>query len=268
MLTASCKSLHESILKHLTDHTAVEQVRDLCVVTLPIRTVDNRLVDVFIEERATDYYFVHDAGKAANELILQGVNITPSIGRDCERIAASFGIQWADESFQTKCKIDKLNASIFGVGMSSSVATSHLLGHVADTEEEAVREQFGVVLKSWAKRRARIKESVQAPGKWRQHSFDFVAYPKTAQPIAISVLAPSGNPLSSAVRAAFRSKDLEGTPAASWRKVIVETRPELWTGPARDLLGKCSDVVIELNAGDAPTPQKLNEYLGGLLNAA
>ncbi len=268
MLTANCKSLHESILKHLTDHTAVEQLRDLCVVTLPIRTIDNRLVDVFVEQRVGDFYFVHDAGKAANELILHGVSVTPSIAKNCERIAAGFGVQWVDETFQANCKIDKLNASILGVAMSSSAATVHLLEHVIESEQQSVREEFGVAFKTWAKRKATVKGGVPVSGKWKQHHFDFVAYPKSTDPIAISVVFPSGNPLTSAIRAAFRAQDLQGTAAGSWRKVIVETRPDLWTGPAKQLLVKCSDVVIELGAGATLTPSQINERIGGLLTAA
>lgn len=256
-----CESIHESILKHLSDLTLVEQHRDLCVVTLPIRTVDGRLVDVFVEERAGDYFLVHDASKAANELILTGVNMTASMKSSFERLAASFGIQMVNETFQTTCKAAQLNSALLGVAMCSSMATMHLLEHVARTDEDTVRDQFGAALKIWVRRRATLKERVSIGGKWRQHSFDFVAYPKNSTPIAFSVVSPSGNSAAAADRAAFRAKDLEDTRYAGWRKVIVEARSEEWTGPAKNLLAKCSDMVIEINSGDAPTLATVNEKM-------
>lgn len=268
MPTARCESIHESILKHLSDWTTVEHVRDLCVVTLPVRTVDGRLVDVFVESRSGDYFLIHDAGKAANELILHGVDITPSINHNLECIASSFGTQWADEMFQARCKVGQLNSVILGVAMSSSFATIHLLEHVADVEGEAIRDQVGSVLKIWSKKRARIQEHVVASGAWSQHTFDFVAFPKGSSPLAVSVLLPSGNPINSARNAAYRAKDLEGTSAAEWKKVIVEAHAETWTRPAKNLIAKCSDAVIELNSGENPTVERISKSLNQLLNAA
>lgn len=130
MPKVNCNSVRDSFLKHLTEVSTIQLVRDLCVLTVPMRTVDGRLVDVFIESRAEDYFLVHDAGKAANELILQGVNLTPSIQKNCESLATKFSVQWSEEMFQVRCKIDHLNAAILGVAMCSSLATIHLLEHI------------------------------------------------------------------------------------------------------------------------------------------
>jgi hypothetical protein len=170
--------------------------------------------------------------------------------------------------FQVRCKVEHLNAAILGVAMCSSLATVFLLEHAIDTGEDEIREQFGTALKSWSKKRARVKERVPIAGKWKQHNFDFVAYPKNAEPIAINVLAPSGNSISVADRAAFRARDLEGTPFEKWRKVIVETRSESWTGPAKNLLAKCSDLVIEIPSGDVPQPDMIAASLKPFLEAA
>jgi hypothetical protein len=225
-------------------------------------------VDVFIESRSGDYFVVHDAGKAANELILQGVNLTPSIENNCHKLAERFSAQWSEEMFQVRCKIEHLNAAILGIAMCSSLATVFLLDHTADTGEDEIREQFGAALKTWSKKRARVKERVLIAGQWKQHNFDFVAYPKNAEPIAISVLAPSGSSISVADRAAFRARDLEETPFSKWRRVIVETRCESWTGPAKNLLAKCCDLVIEIPSGDVPQPEMIAASLGQFLEAA
>lgn len=260
MQAASCKTIKDAILQHLTERTTAEHSGDLCIVTLPVRTVDDRLVDVFIEARQADFYLVHDAGKAANELILHGLNLTNAMNRNYSLLAEHFGLKWSDEMFQTGCKLAQIGAAALAVATCSSMATLDLLGFVPQPEEETAHKQFGVALRSWSKRRKSVREYVPVKGSWKRHSFDFVYYPpKSAQPIAINVLSPAGNPISSADRAAFRAKDLVGTPFEHWRKVIVQTDAEAWTNPASTLLAKCSDLVIEINSGTKPTPELIDE---------
>ena len=267
MQTANCQSIRESILQHLRDATSVEHSGGLCIATLPIRTVDDRLVDIFIESRQADFYLVHDAGKAANELILRGINITNAMNRNYSLLAERFGVKWSDEMFQAGCKLDRIAASAFAVAMCSSMATLDLLGFVAQPEEDTAHKQFGVALRSWSRSRNSVKESVPVKGSWKQHSFDFVYYPKTGQPIAISVLSPGGNAIASADRAAFRSKDLVGTHFEQWRKVIVQADAQSWTSPAKNLLSKCSDLVIEINSGEKPTSALIDEEFKRLKTA-
>src|ERR1700683_2418710 len=42
--------------------TVAEQIGDTCVITLPIPTVDGRVVGVFVESRVGDYFLVSDGG--------------------------------------------------------------------------------------------------------------------------------------------------------------------------------------------------------------
>ncbi len=259
MQIVDCQSIRESILQHLGEATSVERSGELCIVTLPIRTVDNRLVDVFVESRQADFYLVHDAGKAANELILRGINITNAMNRNYSLLADRFGVKWSDEMFQTGCKMNHISVSAFAVAMCSSMATLDLLGFVAQPEEDTPRNQFGVALRSWSKSKKAVKESVPVKGAWKQHSFDFVYYPKAGQPIAISVVSPGGNAIASADRAAFRAKDLVGTDFEQWRKVIVQADAQAWSSPALSLLSKCSDLIIEINSGVQPTVDLIDE---------
>jgi hypothetical protein len=168
-------------------------------------------------------------------------------------------VKWSDEMFQTGCKLAEIPSSALAVAMCSSMVTLDLLGFVAQPEEETAHKQFGVALRSWSKNRTAVKEYVPVKGAWRQHSFDFVYYPKSQQPIAINVVSPAGNPIASADRAAFRAKDLEGTPFEKWRKVIVEAEAQAWSNPAKSLMSKCSDLVIEINSGQTPTPALIEE---------
>jgi hypothetical protein len=259
MQAVNCQSIKDTVLQHLIERTAVERSGDICIVTLPIRTIDDRLVDIFIEPRQKDFYFIHDAGKAANELILRGINITNSMNRNYSLLADRFRVTWSDEMFQTGCKLDQIAASALAVATCSSMATLDLLGFVAAPEEEATHDQFGVALRKWSKRRASVAEHVPAKGSWKQHSFDFVAYPKGQLPIAINIVSPAGNAIGAADRAAFRAKDLQGTEYETWRKVLVETHAESWTAQAHGLISKCSDAVIEIKSGEKPTQSIIEE---------
>jgi hypothetical protein len=259
MQTANCQSIKNAVLQHLTEGTSVEHAGNLCIVTLPIRTIDDRLVDVFVESRQSDFYLVHDAGKAANELILRGINITNAMNRNYSLLAEKFGVKWSDEMFQTGCKLSRIPQSALAVAMCSSMATLDLLGFIALPEEETGRKQFGVALRAWSRSKTAVKEYVPVKGTWKQHSFDFVYYPKTGEPVAINVISPGGNAIASADRAAFRAKDLEGTDFGKWRKVIVQTDAQAWTTPAKNLLLKCSDCVIEINSGQKPTSALIEE---------
>jgi hypothetical protein len=248
MIDLKCHSVKQSLVEYLVGTTTVEQVGDSCVATLPIPTVDGRLVDVFIETRMGDYCLIHDGGKAVNELILQGVKITPSINEHFEALAARFSLSYAGEMFKAAGKMADARSMILAVGMCSSLAVGQLVGHIATLVEEPLREQFGHALRGWARKRFKISGDVTVQGGSYQHKFDFVAYPKKSQEqaIAMSVLAPGSSPLGTAQRFGFKVLDLQSTPYAKWRRVAVEGRSELWTPEAKTLIRKFADAVIEI----------------------
>jgi hypothetical protein len=257
------------MLQYLAERTAAGAFHNSCVVTLPIRTFDNRLVDVFIEERQSDFYLVHDAGKAANELILRGGNITKSVNERYAQIAENFGVAWRDEMFQFGCKFPLLAPTAYAVAMCSAIATLDLLSLCPMQDDETVREQFGHALKGWSRKRVKIKDRLTVPGEWKQqHTFDFVAYPKSGSPIAINVLTPGSSSISAAERAAFRQRDLENTAFGGWRKVSVATGSEMWSHPARELVERCSDLVVGIGTGEAPTADLIERTIGKLIKAA
>ena len=260
MRTANCQSIKESVLAHLTGCTSVERSGDLCIITLPVQTVDDRLVDVFVEMRNQDFYLVHDAGKAANELILRGLNITASMHRHYAQLSQRMGVQWADEMFQSGCKSSAIAATAMAVAQCSSIATMDLMSLNNEPEEEGYRQQFGSALRTWSRSRASVKSQIPVKGEWRQHTFDFVAYPKHGMPIAINVISPAGSAIGAADRAAFRYKDLAGTTYDTWKKVLVQTHAETWSKASSELLGKCSSLVIPINTGEHPTPTMIENY--------
>jgi hypothetical protein len=257
-----CDSIKQALVGYLAEHTSIQQIRDLCVVTLPIHTIDGRLVDVFVEHRLANYYFVHDGGKAASELILQGVDLTPSVRRSFGLLAQRMGVIWEDDMFQQGCKIEALQEAVMAVGSCSALAMTHLLGHVQEIEEQPLRQQIGDALRKWGKKQYHIGERVPVSGTITQHQFDFVAYPKTAaEPIAISILSPSGHPLSAAKNFGFKVKDLERTESRDWRQVVVASHSEEWTKEASKIITKCAQVVIPVSSKQKPTQALVGEHL-------
>jgi hypothetical protein len=247
-MAVKCRSLRESLTEYLAQATAVQEVGDMCVATLPVPTVDGRLVDVVVESRMNDYCLVHDGGKAVNELILQGVNVTDSLTEFFKALAKRFQVSYDDEAFNATGKIADAQAMILSVGTCSSLAMAQLIGNISAATEAPLREQFGRAVRAWAKRRYKVAEDITVPGPHFQHRFDFVAYPRKPRnrTLAMSVLLPGSNSLAAAERFGFKSTDLESTVYGKWGKIALQGRSEAWSAEAKALLRRCADVVIEL----------------------
>ncbi len=56
----NCQSIRDSVAAYLAGSTTMSQRPDSCIITLPIPTLDGRLVDVFVEGTLADYVVVHD----------------------------------------------------------------------------------------------------------------------------------------------------------------------------------------------------------------
>jgi len=269
MMALNCQTTRESLMRYLAGATKVGHVGNTCVATLPIPTVDGRLVDVFVETTLGDYYVVHDGGKAINELILQGINITDSVTDHFDELARRFKISFTDETFKATVRVPDVQAMILAVGMCSSLAMAQLVGHIPAATEEPIRSQFGHVVRGWAKRRFKVAGDVIVRGCYSRHRFDFVAYPKQAtahlrqakRTVAMSVLLPGSNSLAAAERFGFKTTDLQTTQYRNWRRVAVQGRSESWSGEAKALLQRCADVVIELPDESKLDKQALKEKL-------
>jgi hypothetical protein len=172
MQEVNCSIIKQALTAHLVAQLDVSPLREMCIATLPLPTLDNRWVDVFIEPRATDFYLIHDGGKAVNELVLQGGRVTAPVERDFGIIAQRFGIAFTDEMFQTGSKIGRLAETVNAVGMCSALAMTQLL-ETANIEEQPLEAQLRTPLKRWSKGRARFSEHVKVKGELKQHEFDF-----------------------------------------------------------------------------------------------
>jgi hypothetical protein len=238
-------------MEYFSETTTVDDLGNACVVTLPIPTVDGRVVGVFIEPRMADYFLVNDGGKAVNELILQGLRITESIESYLSSLARNFGVIYQDEMFQAGCRKSEIQRTIISVGACSSLAMAQLISHIQTAIEEPSKDQFGRALRSWARKKVKITSDVPLPGKRAQHKFDFMATLKSGarEPIVLSVLYPGSNSLASSQRFGFKTSDLEATPYQKWGKVAIEDRSEQWSAEAKNIVRNCADIVIEIPTG-------------------
>ena len=94
MNQTNCHSIRDSFLGFLGDEIRVIESEGGCVLVLPGKTLDDRHSAIFIEQRMSDYFLVHDAGKTAAELYAQGIHITDpreeAFTQMAERLGAVF----------------------------------------------------------------------------------------------------------------------------------------------------------------------------------
>ena len=264
-MVENCLSIKNALTEHLLSHVEVQQVGDICVATLPFSTLDRRWVDVFIENREADFFLIHDGGKAVNELILQGMKITLAVEREFQVIASRFGVAYQDEMFRTGAKSPHMAASAYEVGMASALAMTRLLQHVPVVEEEPLTEQVRTLLRRWGRGRAKVTENATVAGEIKQHTFDFLLSPRQkGATIGVSILNPTGGPLAAAERFGFKAKDLEPTRYRKWQLVAVETKAEVWSRDARDIVRKCANVVIPIQSDDRPTYDQISQALAAV----
>jgi hypothetical protein len=260
-MIVKCDSVKQALAEHLISRVDVQQVRDMCVATIPLFTLDNRWVDVFIEPRTSDFFLIHDAGKAVNELILQGMKITPSVEREFGQIAARMGIAYSDEMFQTGGKFSSVAEKVYAVGMSSALAMIQLLDHLPAAEEDPLQDQIGSILRRWSKKRGQVKQNVKVAGELKQHTFDYVFTPRKGPALALSILNPTAGALSAAERFGFKTKDLEKTAFGQWKRIAVEAKSEVWSKEARKIVEKCANAVLEIPSGSPATYEQVSDFL-------
>lgn len=87
----NCTSVRQSLLRRLSDDICVMQAADQCVLTFPLRTLDDRHPDVFVDKKLGGSYLVHDAGKTASHLFAQGIHMTESRNSTFRQIASHLG---------------------------------------------------------------------------------------------------------------------------------------------------------------------------------
>jgi hypothetical protein len=277
---SNCQLIKETLLEFLGNAIDVTATRDYCVLTLPQKTIDDRLASVFVQEKIPGLFVVDDGGKTAAELFAQGIHVTDLKLAALEELAERYGATFVQGTFRIGCHAEKLNAAIVSIGQCATLATWYVLGHKPRFEEEPILHRIETGMRAWqAPYEKEIRPRVRVTGQKTEHVIDFVSFPlngygQTAShedhqieqvlkkmnpwlPIGVKVVRPSDNALEQARGYGFMAYDLVGTQFENWPRVAVVTRKEDWTQPAMDLVYKSASIVIPIDTGEEEKLEKL-----------
>jgi len=261
----NCQSLKEALVEFFGTAIDVTEIRDYCVLTLPYKTIDDRLASVFVQEKMPGYFLVDDGGKTAAELFIQGIHVTDVRSAVLEELAERYGATFAQGAFRMGCHAEALNAAIISIAQCATLATWYVLGHKPRFEEEPVLHRVEAGMRAWQPPyETEIRPRVRVLGQKTEHVIDFVSFPRTAPrtPIGVKVVRPSDNPLEQARGYGFMAYDLQNTQYEAWPRVAVVTRADEWTGNALDLVRASATTVIPVDTGKEESIDRLlPEYL-------
>src|ERR1700733_13609092 len=221
IMGSNCQSIKDTLLEFLGSSIDVTEARDYCILTLPQKTVDDRLTSVFVHEKIPGFFVVDDGGKTAAELFAQGIHVTDVRLTALEELAERYGATFVQGTFRIGCQVEKLNAAIMSIGQCAILATWYVLAHKPRFEEEPILHRIETGMRAWrAPYENEIRSRVRVLGKKMEHVIDFVSFPRdgygpTASdedrkvedvlkklgsplPIGVKVVRPSDNPLEQA----------------------------------------------------------------------
>lgn len=254
--TAACRSLKESLLLYLNENVEVSTFETQCVITLPLRTLDHRLIDICIERKIGDLVIVHDAGKAASELFSQGIHLTNVRESVLKEVARRYGATFSDGTFTVTCK-DKpgeIETAILAVGQCASLAMYDVLKHTPTIEEEPVTALVRRALDRWqpedVELRYRVPVKSQLGGV--DHMFDAVLFPRRTgkRTVAVKALTLGYPPQVQADRYGFLALDIRGTVYDEWPREAIISKVDRWSEPALRQVRSLSARTLELREGD------------------
>lgn len=257
MASQPCHSIRASLLHYLGEQTEILSLGDTCIISLPIKTVDNRWVEISVDQRMDGYYVVHDGGKTFGELVSHGVRITESQTILLNQIACTYGAVVKDGAFAVGCKSDKLQEAILAVAQCASLGMLEAMKHRPVVEEEPIVAVAGDVISEWSAGRGKIQRRAQIQGDSAQHKLDFVFYPSRSgkhHPIAVNVLQPSYTPMISAQRYGFLALDVDKVAFfRNWRRLAIIARRSEWTPEAVALIEKHAARTLTVRTGGTGT---------------
>lgn len=272
MELSTCSDIRDSLISYLQKEVEIASFKDACVLTLPLKTADERFVDVTVERKLPDYFVVHDAGKSISELFTQGVSLTEAMRKNLQSIAKINGAELVRDVFTVGCKADKLQDAILGIGLCSTMAMLGLIGHKPEIEEESLSSRVAKTLNVWRPPYiVGIDRGVTVRGRRYPHRLDFVAVASSdnGHPTsAVKLLPPTYSGQVQAERYAYLVFDLERTSYETWKRVAVLTKVETWPIRALQMVRELSNATLELRTGEEPSireqlPEKMNLAVAG-----
>jgi hypothetical protein len=267
MATMNCTLIKSSLIDYLKQEVEVTSTKDKCVITLPIKTLDDRYIDVVVESKLEDYFVVHDAGKTLNELFSQGISLTDIKKSNLSTMAKKLGAELQGDIFTTGCKVNGIQNSILAISQCASLAMFELLGHRPEFEEESLSSRVAKTLNVWRPAYIiSIDRGITVKGRRYPHRLDFVAVASSdnGHPTsAVKLLPPTYSGQVQAERYAYLVLDLERTTYEKWKRVAVLTKAEMWPIKALQMVRELSNATLELRTGEEPSireqlPEKMN----------
>jgi Domain of unknown function DUF1828 len=255
METTNCSQIREALIRRLSDQIVISTVMDQCVFSLPIRGLDERPTDVFVEKQLGQSFRVHDAGITTSHLFAQGIHITEHKASMLEEVAKRLGVSYLAGTFEVSCKESEVQDAILAIGQCSAMATVESASHKPVIEEDPIKTRVDRSLTLWKPTYVReIRRRVPVKGRKARHSFDFVSFPEDADrtnTVAIQVLAPSHSPQAQAERYGFLVLDTEQlAPYESWKRFAIVTKVEEWGDRPLQLVQDLSQETVKLLSGD------------------
>ncbi len=254
MGTTNCSEIRESLIRRLSEDIAVSTVDGQCVFSLPIRCLDDRPTDVFVEKLLGDSYRVHDAGITTSHLFAQGIHITEFKAEMFEEVAKRLGVSYLAGTFQVSCKESEIENAILAVGQCSALATIDVATQKPVIEEDPIKTRVHRSLTQWKPKYVKqIGRNVPVKGRKARHSFDFVSFPEepSFNTVAVQVLAPSHSPQAQAERYGFLVLDTEQlAPYDTWSRFAIITKAENWGDRPMKLVRDLSQETVVLLTGE------------------
>lgn len=244
-----CSSLKELIAAQFGQQVRVSTHRDQCIVTLPIRTIDNDRISVIVEEKF-GYFLAHDGGTTDSALFSQGVTLKPKKLEQQHEIATRFGVEVVGNLIRRTGPlkdIQQVYDAILAVAQCAALASLELMSHNVEIEDEPIVGRVGRAIEQWKPLFVKtIERNRKIEGMIAQHTFNFVAHSTDVRrkTTAVRVL-PATKPHWQAERYGFLALDIQDHPIfGQWQRLAVIHRPEEWRDQDLDLVNKLSDQTI------------------------
>jgi hypothetical protein len=266
MEQTNCRSIKSSLVALFADQTECVATPNHCIVTLPLLTLDGRLMDVYVEDTLGDVVLVHDGGKTVAELYSHGIHVTDAKRALFKSLAASYGASFEAGTFTIACRKTEAQSAILRLSQCANLAMFDLLKNAPVIEDEPILSRVGRALEKWRppsvalRRRLHIKGQTEAA----DHVFDYVAFGvgERRKNVAVSVLTPTYKPELQAHNYGFMVKDIDGTDFEKWPRLAVITKRERWSEDEKRLVRSLSQATLEL---ETPQGAEVEEKLPTLI---
>ncbi len=249
----NCSDLRTSLIRKINDEVETSIVAGQCVFTIPIKSLDDRYTEVFVENKLGDMYRVHDAGITTSHLYAQGIHMTEHKSEIFEEMARRLGVFYVRGAFEVSCKREQVDTAILAISQCAAIASFELASHGPVVEQEPIERRVERSLKHAELPYIElVQKGVVVKGKKARHIFNFVAFANESRfnSVAIQILHPSNSPQAQAERYGFLVLDSEGIePYTSWKRLAVVTKVENWGDRSLSLVDQLSDQTIKLVTG-------------------